>query len=142
MSLRAAHFPSASTERGFSLIEVLVSFVLLSMALTVILQIFSTNLRNVDAARKQTHAMVIAESKFAALGTEIPIEPGETTGESGDFSWQLSISPYTPAENSDSEEQITSDDYQLYDIAVAVSWARGAETPELKLRTLRIGAVE
>ena len=126
---------TAPQESGFSLIEVLVSFVLLSLALTVILQIFSTNLRSMDTVRKQTRALVLAESKLAAVGKEIPLTPGELTGKSGDFNWQLNISLY--ADQTEEDERGL---YGLYDVAMTVNWSQGAETPEFRLRTLRVGA--
>ena len=47
-------------QRGYSLIEVLVAFTILAMALTVLLKIFSAGLRNVDAA-SEYGVEVIAE---------------------------------------------------------------------------------
>ena len=91
MRLSAPLPPTAPNQCGFSLIEVLVSFVLLSMALAVILQIFSTNLRGMDRVGKQTRALVLAESKLAAVGREIPLATGQTEGQSGGFSWQLDM---------------------------------------------------
>jgi general secretion pathway protein I len=126
-----------SVERGFSLIEVLVSFVLLSMSLAVILQIFSTNLRAVDAVRKQTHALILAESKLAGLGNGIPLTPGELAGESGAFNWQLTVSPHV--EDADRDDGAN---HELYDVAMTVNWERGAGKSEIRLKTLRVGAAQ
>lgn len=126
-----------SAERGFSLIEVLVSFVLLSMSLAVILQIFSTNLRAVDTIRKQTRALVLAESKLAELGNEIPLTPGEQSGESGAFSWQLTVSSYV--EDADETNRIV---HELYDVAMTVNWERGAGSSGIRVKTLRVGAAQ
>ena len=126
-----------SGEHGFSLIEVLVSFVLLSMSLAVILQIFSTNLRAVDAVRKQTRALVLAESKLAELDNEILLTPGEHSGESGAFSWQLTVSPYI--EDADEDNRSI---HELYDVAMTVHWKRGAGSSEIRLKTLRVGAAK
>jgi len=135
MKSQARRSAIMSGERGFSLIEVLVSFVLLSMSLAVILQIFSTNLRAVDTVRKQTHALILAESKLAELGNEIPLAPGEQSGESGAFSWQLTVSPY--AEDGDETNRII---HELYDVAMTVNWERGAGSSGIRLKTLRVGA--
>ena len=126
-----------SGERGFSLIEVLVSFVLLSMSLAVILQIFSVNLRAVDTARKQTRALILAESKLAGLGNEIPLIPGEQVGESGAFRWRLTVSPYV--EDADEDNRVI---HELYDVAMTVNWKRGAGISEIRLKTLRVGAAQ
>ena len=125
-----------SGEHGFSLIEVLVSFVLLSMSLTVILQIFSTNLRAVDTVRKQTRALILADAKLAKLGNEIPLTPGEQSGASGAFSWRLTVSPY------DEDDETNGTIYQLYDVAMTVNWDGGPDSSEIRLNTLRVGAAE
>ena len=126
-----------SGERGFSLIEVLVSFVLLSMSLAVILQIFSTNLRAVDSVGKQNRALILAESKLAGLGNEIPLAPGELSGESGAFNWQLKVSPFIDDAGKDSGII-----HELYEVAMTVNWERGAGSSGIELRTLRVGAAE
>lgn len=126
-----------SAERGFSLIEVLVSFVLLSLSLAVILQIFSVNLRAVDTVRKQTRALILAESKLAGLGNEIPLTPGERVGESGAFSWRLEVSPYV--EDADDDNRVI---HELYNVAMTVNWERGTGKSEIRLKTLRVGAAQ
>lgn len=130
--------PKHFTQRGFSLIEVLVAFVLLSFSLAVILQIFSGSLRNVAAARNYTNAMVLADAKLSSLGSELPIETGEVTGEDGDFVWRLSITPYVyPDESPEQDSQQT--DQQLFEVSISVSWQQGARQPQVDMHTLRIG---
>jgi len=121
---------------GFTLIEVLVSFVLLSLSFTVILQIFATGLRNSGAAESYTRAMVLAESTLARLGSEIPLAAGVIEGRDDIFHWRLSMAPY-PA-SPDQPEPVAA----LYNIAVEVEWQQGARRPLIQLRTLRTGPAE
>ena len=70
--------PLSGKQGGYSLIEVLVAFVILAMALTVLLRIFSGGLRNVDAATDYAQAVVIANAQMNSPGSIEPLQPGET----------------------------------------------------------------
>ena len=63
--------------RGMTLIEVLVAFVVLSVTMAAILQIFSGGMRNARLADSYSRAVFLAESKLAAAGIERPLVPGE-----------------------------------------------------------------
>ena len=74
--------------RGYTLIEVLVAFVILAMALTVLLRIFSGGVRNVAVSSDYAKAVLIAESRLATAGIDDTLAPGETDGiENGRFRW-------------------------------------------------------
>jgi general secretion pathway protein I len=64
------------TCRGMTLIEVLVAFIVLSVTMAVILQIFSGGMRNARLAESYSRAVFLAESKMAAVGLERPLMPG------------------------------------------------------------------
>ena len=121
------------------MIEVLVAFVLLSLTLAVILQIFSSGLRNIGAAEGYTRAMVLAEAKLAQLGNETALASGETGGEDDIFSWQLVVAPYQ-AESADTEE--TESAIPLYDVTLEIQWQQGSRRPRISFRTLRTGVAE
>ena len=53
---------------GYTLIEVLVAFMIMAMALTVLLRIFSGGVRNIDVSSDYARAVLIAESQLAATG--------------------------------------------------------------------------
>ena len=81
---------------GFSLLEVLVAFTLLAVAMATLMAIFSRGVNNADIANRYARAAILAESKLAALGLEEPITEGETSGQLDDeFSWQLAIKAYS-----------------------------------------------
>jgi prepilin-type N-terminal cleavage/methylation domain-containing protein len=54
--------------RGFSLLEVLVAFVILSLVATALFRLFSGALQNVSAADEYTRAVLVAESVLATAG--------------------------------------------------------------------------
>jgi prepilin-type N-terminal cleavage/methylation domain-containing protein len=70
----------ADRRGGFTLLEVLIAFTICAIALTALMEIFSTGLRSAAAARTVATAALLARSKLATLGTEHAITPGETTG--------------------------------------------------------------
>ena len=89
--------PSAmpKSSRGFSLLEVLVAFVILSLILGVSMRIFSGGLRNASSVAEYQQAMALAQSKLATIGIETPLRPSESFGEFGSgYRWQVRIRPY------------------------------------------------
>ena len=54
--------------RGFSLLEVLVAFVILAAVATALFRLFSGALANASAADEYSRAMLVAESALAGLG--------------------------------------------------------------------------
>ena len=127
--------PLSGKQGGYSLIEVLVAFVILAMALTVLLRIFSGGLRNVDAATDYAQAVVIANAQMNSPGSIEPLQPGETAGEIEErFTWTRTISDFRL------ETQSTNPERQLpaYHISVEVQWADGNGTRRVAFETLRL----
>ena len=78
--------------QGYSLIEVLVAFSILAMALSVLFRIFSTGLNNVGVASEYSLAVLVAESKLASPGVSEPLRPGRSEGiEAERFSWSRMV---------------------------------------------------
>jgi len=125
--------------RGFSLLEVLVAFVILSLVLGVLMRIFSGALGNIGAAEQYSRAVAIAESKLAAVGVEAPVEEVESAGDAGGgYAWQATVQRFdagiSPVDN-------TVQGVGLYRVEVVVNWGDDATTPRrLRLVTLRTAA--
>ncbi len=126
----------AKRAAGFTLIEVVVAFVLLTLILATSFEIFTTGFARAGLLEEQSRALVIAQSRLAAAGVEETLKEGETRGESEDrrFQWTQSIrrsdegsAPGKPAPSV----------YQLYRIDVVVAW-QGSDNRhrELALSTL------
>ena len=73
--------PASQRQRGFTLIEILVAFMVLTLVLTVVFRIFSGGLRNVELSSDYTRAVLVAESQLTAAGITAPLEIGETSGD-------------------------------------------------------------
>jgi len=110
-----------SRQRGFTLIEVVVAFVLLTVVLVTAFEVFSAGLARAGELEDRSEALMIAQSQLAAAGVEQPLRDGETQGESEDrrFRWTTRIThtdeglqPGKPAPSA----------YALYRIDVLVTW--------------------
>ena len=132
---------SASCEGGFTLIEVVVAFVMLALILSVSFEIFSRGMARAGDLGDRANALVVAQSRLAATGAEEALKEGVWNGESEDrrFQWQATVRR--------AEEMATlpggktpTGVYALYLVDVHVSW-RGADSREhaLDLSTLSTG---
>lgn len=122
--------------RGMTLIEVLVAFVVLSVTLAVILQIFTGGMRNARLADGYSRAVFLAESKLAAAGVERPLLAGDDAGQSGDMRWHVSVQSMDDGGAAD-RLLLPS---RLYQVSVRVAWNEGGHDRQVLLESLRLGA--
>lgn len=81
--------------QGFSLLEILVAFVLLALAMAVLMQIFSSSLNGATVADRYAKATMLAESKLASAGVEEALKEGTTSGTYDDmFNWAVEVKPF------------------------------------------------
>lgn len=122
-------------QRGFSLIEILVAFMILAMALTVIFRIFSGGLRNVSLAQDYARAELVAESQLSVVGISEPLELGVTSGEWDErFHWERVIEHYQPWKR---QKQLTVP-VKAYRITVNVNWQHAGGESQVTLNSVRL----
>ena len=120
--------------RGFSLLEVLVAFIILAMALGVLMRIFSGGLGNIGMAEHYSHAVAIAEMKLASVGVESPLTEGEVTGEEQGYTWRTSVLRFEEEAPVEAAALLL----ELYRVEVTVNWDETATKPRsLRFVTLR-----
>jgi len=84
---------SRSDDRGFSLLEVTVAFVIATMALTALIQLYSSSLRAAQRTIAITRAIEVAENRLAALTDPALLVPGALAGITDDgYGWRVEIS--------------------------------------------------
>ncbi len=124
------------TSRGMTLIEVLVAFVVLSLTMAVIFQIFAGGMRNARLSNGYSRAVFLAESKLAAAGVERPLVMGGTSGQAGPhIQWRVDI---TPVDDGNSTEQQLMF-MRLYQVRAWVGWAEDGHERHIELETLKLG---
>ena len=131
----------ARVQRGFTLMEILVAFVVLAAAVGILYRTFSTGLRNVDAVAGYSEAISIAESRITALGLEQTLQEGDESGTSEDrrFSWQVSVKPYTPPGSAPEQAGGFVAPHQLLRATVTVTWNEsGDQKRTVELSTVRM----
>ena len=122
-------------QSGYTLVEVLVAFVILALALTVLLRIFSGGLRNVSVSSDYATATLIAESRLAAAGIDVPLRPGESSGSEGErFQWTVTVQDYEPWPGYRS----AANGIDAYRVGVTVEWPHGDNTRSVALSTIRL----
>lgn len=122
---------------GFSLLEVLVAFVILALALGVLMRVFSGALNNTVQARRYAQATMIAQSKLAEASAESPMQEGDASGDDdAGFHWRTHISRLILDEGySELAEKLT-----LFRIDVEVGWQKGAQSEgQVRMATVRLG---
>lgn len=123
-----------SGQRGFSLLEVLVAFAILALAVGTILSLFATGLRNTAAASDYARAITLAESQLAYYQGIDPqqLDSSDSNGVAEGFTWHSQVTPY-------SDVATTGEPARLYRIEVAVSWKGDGKNRTVQLSTLRLG---
>lgn len=109
---------------GFTLLEVLLAFVVFALSFTVVLEILSGSMRNTVHAKEYTESALIAQSIMDQIGLEIPLEPGVSAGgEEGAYTWELQISPYDgEGRNDHSLELAEQTGIELLEAEFVISW--------------------
>jgi len=121
--------------RGYTLIEVLVAFMIMAMALTVLLRIFSGGVRNIAVSSDYATAVLIAESQLAAAGIGEEIYAGETHGiEEERFEWTRSVTPYLPSPGYTSPAK----NLEAWYVTITVEWPHGDSHRSIDMSTVRL----
>src|SRR5258708_40027304 len=83
---------------GFSLLEVLVAFVILALVGTALFRTFGLSLNNAGLADEYSRAAVYAESRLAAAGLDFPLRQtsDQGTSDDGKYAWSTKVENYVP----------------------------------------------
>jgi general secretion pathway protein I len=110
---------------GFSLLEVLVAFIILALVGTALFELFGGALNNASAADEYSRAALFAESRLTAATVEAPLREGGDQGvsEDGKYTWVTRIEPYVgPGTTADQDRLGQQAAVRLWRISITVSW--------------------
>ncbi len=112
---------------GFTLLEVLVAFIIAALALGVLFRGAIEGLASVHLADRTSEAMTLAQSHLAAVGHGIAVSPQTQEGkDGGGFSWSLSMRPLQSAPLiQNGGDPLHPARETLFEVRVSESWDTG-----------------
>lgn len=130
--------PTARRQRGYSLLEVIVAFSLLALALGLLLGTLSGATRQVRWSGDAGRAALHAQSLLDTVGVGEVLEPGRSDGEfdDGRYRWSLRVQPWTGP--LPSAAPVQPGGQQLLELALTVQWGDGGPRERIELRSLRL----
>jgi general secretion pathway protein I len=125
---RRARPDTRGGQSGFTLLEVLIAFAILSVAVVAVIQGFAQGLRLVKVAGDHQQAVLLADQKTREVVT--PAE-GRDQGKDGNYDWERTVT-IVPAPDL-ARTQATAK-WHVYQIDVKVSWGdkRGVEIVSMR----------
>ncbi len=132
--------PVRAASQGFSLLEILVAFVMMGLVVGTLLQLFGSSMRNVTLSDEYSFAVQVAESRLQAVGSEIKVEQGIERGseEGTPYRWVVEMEPVELHEDQDD----FSLSVQPYRVSVIVTWDSDGRKRQFALSSLRFGEAE
>ncbi|AXK70933.1 prepilin-type N-terminal cleavage/methylation domain-containing protein [Lysobacter sp. TY2-98] len=125
--------------RGYTLIEVIVAFAILAVALTLLLGTLTNSTKQVRWSADAGRAAMLAQSVLDRVDTDGPLREGERDGEleDGRYRWQLHVAPYrtnAPA----SAQPVDPNAPVLLSLDLVMQWGEGGPRERLELHSLRL----
>ncbi|MGQ7960123.1 type IV pilus modification PilV family protein [Pseudomonas sp. SP16.1] len=121
--------------RGFTLLEVLVAFLVLSLSMSVLMRIVSQSLNAMGTADRHQVALQLAESKLAEVLVHLD---GNSRGKNQgrldrDYRWESEVEPY------EFDNQKPGERYSVTPLLIRVSVSWGSRPAErVSLSTIRL----
>lgn len=137
-----SHSMNRQRSRGFTLLEVMLAFVIFALSFATVLEIMAGSMRSVGRASDDTEVALLAQSLMDLVGTEILIEEGAYSGTSMDrYHWEMGIALYdssaeTVDEGMSTQELADMSGIELYRVDLYVDWEAGRRQRELHFSTI------
>lgn len=129
-----------TASRGFTLLEVMLAFVIFAISFATVLEIMGASMRSVSRASDDTEVALLAQSVMDLVGTEIPVEEAQYDGTSMEqYNWRLDIFPY---DISDEQALATPElaelsGIDLYWIDLEITWQSGRRDRDMRFSTIK-----
>jgi general secretion pathway protein I len=119
-------------DEGFTLLEIMVAVALIGIALTIIVQLFSSNLRAISVSKDYVHAVVKAEERMRELLEDEDLSVGHFS-EQTDDGYKIDIYVSKLQEERSENLQV-----ELMQIDLTVSWMAGIKEKKIDLITYKV----
>lgn len=123
---------SLKCSRGFTLLEVLVATAVLGIAITVVLQLFSANLRSISLSGDYITATTTAEAKMREILDDDALAE-KSYSEITDDGYRMDISITDTL-----KERTENLEMRLLEIDLTIHWVKGIKERSFTLRTLKV----
>ena len=130
---------SMSTQKGFTLLEILLAISILGVATTAIMQQFSAGLRIARTSQTYTTATIYAKHKLEELQVEEEMKEKEETGSFEDgYHFRVSIMPYEEYMGEEEDEELFDHlPLEMFLLESVVWWEEGEKEKSITLSTLK-----
>jgi prepilin-type N-terminal cleavage/methylation domain-containing protein len=118
--------------RGFTLLEVLVAIAILGIAVTVVIELFSANLRAIATSGDYISAATKAEAKMREILDDDELSE-KSWSETTDDSYRIDVSVTDALKDRTENLQV-----RLLEIDLIIHWTKGTKEKSLTLRTLKM----
>jgi general secretion pathway protein I len=119
---------------GFTLLEILVALMILSIAVVAALQLFGGGLRLARAAADHQEATLLAKAKLAEIAFD-NVEEGTTEATEGNFRWTRRVA-FDPDLLPNGAQTGTVQTVRLARVSVEVRWGRNRHVELVTLRAV------
>jgi type II secretion system protein I len=116
---------------GFTLLEVLVAVAILGIAVAIVLQLFSANLRALSASEDYVAAAAKAGSKMREILNDDKLT-AKSLSETTNDGYRIDVSVSETLQERTANLQVA-----LMDISLTVFWTKGMKEKSLTLRTMK-----
>jgi len=125
-------FAICISRRGFTLIEVLVAVSIMGIAIAVILQLFSANLRNISDSSDYVAAAIRAEVKMMeVMDNRSLLEKSYSEITNDGYRMDVAITEAL-------KERTENLQVRLFEIALTVHWTKGTKEKSMTLRSMKV----
>jgi prepilin-type N-terminal cleavage/methylation domain-containing protein len=126
------NFEGKADKKGFTLLEILVSLAIMAMAVVLILQLFSTNLRALSRSANMTEAVVRGDAMMRKILAE-PTLTEKTWSEETEEGYRMDVAVAEVMKDRTDNLPV-----RLMEVALTVHWIDGSREKSFKLKTMKL----
>ncbi len=120
------------SDGGFTLMEVLVALVVLSVTVVAVLQLFGAGLRLARASGDRLEATLLASAKLGEVAFDT-LEEGASEGTEGEYRWSRRVT-FEPTSLAQASGAAQPEGVRLARVSVEVRWGRNRQVELVTLR--------